>query len=337
VDAADDGDIIKLTAGVYTGTNNYGGLAQMVYISKTITLHGGYTITNWTMSDPVANATTLDAQGQGRVVHLRGSDDVTPTLEGLQLTNGSVNDLGGGIYAYQAHPIISGCHVYSNTATNGGGVFLWRSNDAILTGNIIYNNMVSGNGGGVFFWESRNARMTNNLVVDNWIGALGVGAGVDLYGSTVHLLHTTLARNRGGSGHGIYMVSGSAITATNTILVSHTVGINVGGGPMPSTATLSATLWGIESWANETDWIVGGTLNTGTTNTWGDPAFVGPEAGNYHIGPASAAINAGVDAGIDIDIDGDPRPIGAGFDIGADEYSPVAVIYLPVTLKTYSL
>ena len=38
---------------------------------------------------------------------------------------------------------------------------------------------------------------------------------------------------------------------TNTILVSHTVGISVSVG---STATLEATLWGSGVWANGNDW-----------------------------------------------------------------------------------
>jgi uncharacterized repeat protein (TIGR01451 family) len=46
---------------------------------------------------------------------------------------------------------------------------------------------------------------------------------------------------------------------------------------------------------------------------------VSPGDGNYHIGPGSAAIDAGVDAGVDHDIDGDPRPLGNGYDLGADE------------------
>jgi hypothetical protein len=65
-----------------------------------------------------------------------------------------------------------------------------------------------------------------------------------------------------------------------------------------------------------------GTILTGTVNVWGDPAFLDPDGGDYHIGLGSAAVDAGIDAGVTVDIDGEPRPMGGGYDIGADEVSP---------------
>jgi pectin methylesterase-like acyl-CoA thioesterase len=88
VDAANDGDVIKVAAGTYTGVTarprnditTTGIVTQLVYVSKTITIQGGYTTTNWTTLDPVVNPTTLDAQGQGRVLYITG--DISPTIEG---------------------------------------------------------------------------------------------------------------------------------------------------------------------------------------------------------------------------------------------------------------
>lgn len=51
-------------AGTSRGVAVQGGVTQTVYISKTLTLAGGYTTTNWTISDQVANPTTLDAAQQ---------------------------------------------------------------------------------------------------------------------------------------------------------------------------------------------------------------------------------------------------------------------------------
>ena len=61
------------------------------------------------------------------------------------------------------------------------------------------------------------------------------------------------------------------------------------------------------------------------------PTFtaINPLTGLPHFDPwwrlqgNSDAIDAGVNSGVADDIDGDPRPWGAAFDIGADEYGPL--------------
>jgi hypothetical protein len=116
---------------------------------------------------------------------------------------------------------------------------------------------------------------------------------------------------------------------TNTILVSHTIGITVDAA---SLALLDHTLWGADEWANLTDIGGAGTI-TSTNAITGTPDFVDPASGDYHIGENSAAIDAGTDAGITEDIDGDPRPLEAGFDIGADEFQRILETYLPFLIK----
>jgi hypothetical protein len=100
--------------------------------------------------------------------------------------------------------------------------------------------------------------------------------------------------------------------------------------------TVEGTLWGSGPWANGAEWTGGGAITTGTVNVRGLPEFVDPVGGDYHIGPNSAAIDAGVTTAVTEDVDGEPRPSGSRYDIGADEYSgPVQrrYIYLPVVLK----
>ena len=58
-------------------------------------------------------------------------------------------------------------------------------------------------------------------------------------------------------------------------------------------------------------------------NIFDDPLFI--QANNYHLMEPSPCIEGGTSDGApDIDIDGDSRPRGAGYDIGADEYAPLA-------------
>jgi uncharacterized repeat protein (TIGR01451 family) len=467
VDAAHDGDVIKVAAGTYTGVNNYGGLAQVVYISKTVTVRGGYTPTNWATPYPITQPTTLDALGQGRVLYITG--DISPTVEGLHITGGHTTGDGGGVYVITATATLKDNRVFSNTADSGGGLSLSHSaatlsanivtsNTAALLGGGLYlvyspatlsDNVVSSNtadfqggglyldssgatlsentvasntavfggglfadgsdnvlfsdntvslntasgGGGLFLYESAatisgntvatntadvgagldihhsavtisgntitsntanlaagglelyggsatfreniatfntadacggmglsdsDAVLTNTIVADNH--AYTAGSGLCIGGSSFRLLHTTIARNTGGDGSGVYVTDGDTqarVFLTNTILVSQTVGITVTTG---NTATLEGTLWGSGAWANEGDWGGAGTVVTGTVNLRGDPAFVDPDAGDYHIDAGSAAIDAGVDAGVAVDVDGEPRPLYNSYDIGADEY-----------------
>ena len=49
-----------------------------------------------------------------------------------------------------------------------------------------------------------------------------------------------------------------------------------------------------------------------------DPMFVG--GGDYHLTADSPCIDMGADGGVYTDIDGEFRPQGAGYDMGADEY-----------------
>jgi hypothetical protein len=53
----------------------------------------------------------------------------------------------------------------------------------------------------------------------------------------------------------------------------------------------------------------------------GDPRFVDPAAGNFHLQAESPAIDAGVMIGYTLDFDGRARPVGAAPDAGAYEYA----------------
>jgi parallel beta-helix repeat protein len=69
------------------------------------------------------------------------------------------------------------------------------------------------------------------------------------------------------------------------------------------------------------------------------PAFVDPLVGNLHLRPGSPAIDSGSAVGAPgTDFDGQTRPFGAGYDIGADEVVLfTSFIYLPIVFKNGAL
>jgi len=219
VDAAGVGDVIKVASGVYTGTNSRGGQTQVIYVDETLTIRGGYTTTNWDTSYPVTQPTILDAQKQGRVIYVTG--DVTPTLEGLCLTNGASTQNGGGIYVEDAHPRISTCNIYSNTAGWGGaGIAVNSGADILLAGNWIHHN-VANSGGGISVDSSSAVTLTDNHIYSN-TAQMTEGGGVYFYKSdAISLMHNHIHHNRvtgsGGDGGGVYLDSSEVALLGNAV------------------------------------------------------------------------------------------------------------------------
>jgi len=122
------------------------------------------------------------------------------------------------------------------------------------------------------------------------------------------VIHVTIASPTANSGSAIYVGAGTA-GITNTIISGYTTDIAANSG---ATATVDYSLTG-----SAPVWT--GAVSDGGHNVTGDLGFADPGADDYHLAEDSAAIDHGVDAGISTDLDGSPRPVGAGFDIGAYE------------------
>ena len=262
---------------------------------------------------------------------------------------------GGGLALVNSDSMLRGNTFIGNTATNEGGGLALYSSDATLIDNRFVSNKASGWGGGLFIGAGKPT-LDANIISQNKSDGSGSGlvldysqalltnniisvnhgdSGLRISNSSPHLIHNTIAGNVSGQGRGIHVDNGSpdqsTVILTNNILVNQTVGIYVESG---SSTLMEATLWGDGAWANGTDWAGGGTIYT-LIDIWGNPDFVYPDAGDYHIGPDSDAIDQGVDAGVTNDIDHHPRPYQEP-DIGADEYWPpgaLKFIYLPVITR----
>jgi hypothetical protein len=122
------------------------------------------------------------------------------------------------------------------------------------------------------------------------------------HGGTLEAMHTTLAHNQVG----LYVPSGSA-TLTNTIVANNSFGVK-----QEYTGSISLTHTLFQGNTTPKVGAVGDTYHI--------DGSVGSEADGYHISRNSDAIDVGMTTGVNIDIDGDPRPVGPGPDLGADEY-----------------
>lgn len=296
-----------VTSNTATYPNVWGGGGGL-YLNRSTAKIGGNTILDNT------------TQGSGGGLQLTRS---TATVTDNIIAGNVAQSDGGGLYLNESPAVLGANMVRGNLAGDGGGLYLWYSAAELEASTVLSNT--AGYGGGLLL-SGRPVTLTNTVIANNH-GSVA-GSGLYVTASDFHLLHTTIARNTGGDGSGIY-VNGdewwgyATASLTNTIVVSQAVGIYVRSG---NAANLEATLWGTGTWANLADWNGGGTIANGAVDIWGFPGFADAEGGDYRITEASAALDAGIDSGVASDIDGQPRPMRLGFDIGADELpaAPVA-------------
>ena len=215
VNAATADDTLKVAgycAGIGGGVNN--GHTQVIALDKGLTVRGGYTTTNWLVSDSQANPTVLDALGQGRGIFITGIN--TTSIESLAVINGTTTggNNGAGIYIGNTTTTISNSLIYGNTATgtnsDGGGIYNDDADLTIIRSKIFLNSAEDEGGGLNDFAPSLGLTILQES--DVYSNAAAFGGGV--YHLDGHLvvtesnLYTNTVLMAAGDGGGLYLHGG---------------------------------------------------------------------------------------------------------------------------------
>jgi hypothetical protein len=166
------------------------------------------------------------------------------------------------------------------------------------------------------------------------IGAIYVLAGSN--GTSVTMTNSFITRS---SPAGIEFISSENTPSPVVTLVNDTFlrnGFGVVASVMNPPATAEVDLTNVILWKDKTDLDIGGSVVAnadhddfgtviGTVNDLGGNLAVDPQLlhNGFELASTSPMIDAGTCTGAPAtDIEGDPRPTGAGCDIGADEFVP---------------
>jgi parallel beta-helix repeat protein len=326
VDAANNRDVIKVAAGIYTDTHahssppGYAGpsnINQIVYIDKTVELRGGYSTSDWVTSDSEANPTLLDAQNHGRVIFISGN--IQPIVTGFNILHGDATGLGGasdyseysaggGVYVVTATATIRDNQIYNNTAQVGVGLYLYGAKVQLI-GNIIFGNNSADdsipfapNGGAVYI-ESGNNVLSGNTIQNN--SSIYGSGGVASFISNSTLTGNTIISNTGYDGGGIYLRSGTDKLINNSIehnmaYLGGGIYLDEGNGVLiknntivDNHATSGGSGGGIDIWGGTAE-LNGNTIISNSASTNGGGIFIGEGgqfilAGNQIVGNSAYA------------------------------------------------
>jgi hypothetical protein len=285
------------------------------------------------------------------------------TITGFKFQNGYESPSGGAINIQNGRVDIVGNLFQENIAGSyGGAIYTGSSYDVHILNNSFVGNEVTYGGGSIFAATSS----ATTLIEGNTF----IGGNAD-YGTAIHndncpleITRNLFKDNPGSSTIDLYS-NGYSSTVRNNIIVRPTqtaialggtntsphqisnntiVGAQYGIQPVNSSANIVnniisytnssiLTSSGTLSGSNNLFYENGSDLNPLTAPVYEDPMFVDPSADDYHLDKESPAVDAGAVVTLDEDYDGDERPIGDGYDIGADEVKSQFFGFLPLFMK----
>ena len=295
------------------------------------------------------NGQYYEGQKLGGVTCSYGS---CPTLMNCVVSHNMTYNSGGGVYAYQfSHPHVTDCEISYNEAGSragglgcdyyssltvdgcevtrnqaeytGGGAYATYTSSLLIRNSVVsYNESLDGSGGGVACENRSDLELINTNVVQNF--SYGSGCGVYTWNAVGVITNCTIADNTQGapgSTGGVYAYEAN-VTLTNSIVWGNVseAGAELGvfryGDEPASLTVIHCDVKGgkggvMKSSDSELHWLDG--------NIDLDPLFVFPGE-DYHLAMGSPCVDAGTFIeGLTLDIEGNPRPMGQGFDMGAYE------------------
>ncbi len=216
IDAAEEGDTIIVSPGIYKGRYN----RDLDFKGKAIILQSE------DPNDPnVVAATIIDCNGSAsephRAFYFHSGEDANSIISGLTIINGyRTQDNGGAVSVENSSPTIEKCIIRDNTALRGGGIWggygsgIGVHNCAIT--NNFSNHQQYGSGGGLCFDGSESPIVSNCLITGN--RALGWSGGLYCdYATNVLITNCTFNGNKGVTG-GAMAFWGSTATVDNCIV-----------------------------------------------------------------------------------------------------------------------
>lgn len=228
-------------------------------------------------------------------------------IEGLEMYNNITYNTGAEGIQIGSTPV--GADIHDNKVRLfGQRPFADYQNNGVQigagTGGLFYNNWIEeGPGNGLIMMGQGDNVVFNNVIINAGSSGVFCDERGDPVGTGYQYFNNTII-NPGGDGIRIYADLMEMNHIKNNIIV------NPGTGKFVVKLNDSVPL-------EESNNLFAATMD--------EVHFVNPASHDYHLQINSPAVDSGLDVssfGVNSDMDGEARPIGAGYDIGAFEFVP---------------
>lgn len=247
IDASASGGTIRIS-GTCDTLVTHAGSTQLGYITKSLTLIGGYSSSFTEPPLPSVYPSILDAGNGGRVLYISGN--VTVNVQNLTLQNGRVGSGSGGALYATGSPIVtlSDSTLSDNSAANGGALYQ-SGGELTLSGLTASDNSATGNGGALYL-NGSSATLSDLSLTNN--SASGNGGGLYASSTSLTLNDGTLSGHSAASG-GVFYLSGGDATL----------------GPLTASGNSASSTGGVLYASNNSLNLANSTLSTNTAGSGG--------------------------------------------------------------------
>ncbi len=319
-----------------------------VVMKSGVSIYGGFVGTETARSerDWEIHVTTIDgstSRGGSPAYHVLATSG-NARLDGFTITGGNANGpswsgQGGGMFNSSSSLTLANCTFLNNASNFTGGALFNRSDASPTITNCSFIDNFAGTSGGAIANDTRNnPTLTNCSFIGNSAGIEG-GAIKNNNNSSPTLTNCSFFNNSViNSGRPDFAFGGAIAnetfcspTLTNCSFFGNFTSGD--GGALRSSGNSFPTLINCILWGDSPQEISGNSVPTvsfsliqgghaGTGNLDMDPLFIDPENGDLRIFLESPAVDSGTSDGApNDDIRGVLRPQGAGWDMGAYEWT----------------
>lgn len=314
----DGGTAVVTGSGGSKGLVAIGGNSWIRFIGVTSKGSSGFGAMANGAHDLVFQDFGIDGSQDGGLVMLNTANVLVDGCE-IRGTNGrgtSADHEALSVASGSTNVEIRGCNVHDNGEE---GIDIKYDDNAQAK---IHDNVVSGNRGpNIYVDGSSNVDIYNNVIKGTKNNTkAGIMLAVENYSSSKKLNNVRVFNNvsYGNASSGLTFWIEESGTLSNIQVINNTFYGNANKAITFLTSSFSG-----QNVLRNNIYGEGNVSNgkfTSDHNISGNPGFVDPGNGDFHVGAGSAAVDSGSATGAPaFDLDNHPRPAGAGFDIGAYE------------------